>query len=168
MRVKTKEEAQKRQKREQEKNRDGGLNNKCSYTLTLDMPTYMLTLEGEEFEVSIESDNKDELVGKLPELLELYRLVATQAGELVKPSKPARRRRGKSEAIEVLRHLEEKVLKTNFFKQPRSTAEVRAKLKELVGVLFQSRKVSQALGILHERGLLSRVGQRGAYKYYSR
>ncbi|GBC68793.1 hypothetical protein HRbin01_00478 [archaeon HR01] len=131
------------------------------------MARYILTLEGGEFEVSVESENKSELVEKLPELVELYRLVASRVGELGRRPTPAKRR-GKSEAIEVLRHLEEKILNTNFFKQPRSTAEVRAKLKEVVGVLFQSRKVSQALGILHERGLLSRVGQKGSYKYYSR
>ncbi|MEM4298020.1 MAG: hypothetical protein QW815_06615, partial [Nitrososphaerota archaeon] len=114
---------------------------------------------------------RDELLSGLEDLLTLYNQISVRIKDLRSPTATptsSRRRRGRSEAVEVLRHLEEKIITTNFFKQPRSTSDVRAKLKEVVGVLFQSRKVSQALGILHGRGALSRVGQRGSYKYYVR
>jgi hypothetical protein len=135
------------------------------------MARYIITVKGERFDVSMESEDRDELLAGLEGLLNLSSQVSSKVVDLGYPSAKVHtrsRRHGKSEAVEVLRHLEEKVLPSNFFKQPRSTADVRAKLKETVGILFQSRKVSQALGILHSRGVLSRVGQRGSYKYYVR
>lgn len=134
------------------------------------MIRYVVTLKGEKFDVSLESDNRDELLAGLEGLVTLSNQISAKMRESkhIVATSHLSRRRGKSEAVEVLRQLEEKILPTNFFRQPRSTADVRAKLKEVGGVLFQSRKVSQALGILHDRGVLARVGQRGAYKYYVR
>ena len=134
------------------------------------MARYIITVKGERFDISMESEDREELLAGLENLLNLSSQVSSKVKGLRHPAEApvSKRRRGKSEAVEVLRHLEEKILPTNFFKQPRSTADVRAKIKEAVGILFQSRKVSQALGILHSRGVLARVGQKGSYKYYMR
>jgi hypothetical protein len=100
----------------------------------------------------------------LDELIDLSQKVAerVRARPVTLPSK----RRGKSEAVEVLKLIEEKLLPTDFFNQPRSTADVRQKLYDLVKIKFQSRKVSQALGILYDKDILSRIGLKGGYKYF--
>ncbi|MEO0157509.1 MAG: hypothetical protein ABIM59_02150 [candidate division WOR-3 bacterium] len=115
-------------------------------------------------EVSCEASSKDEALAHADELMELYMAVLEKfrMGTLVKSSK----RRGKSEAVEVLKILEERLIPSSFFSQPKSTAEVREKIAELVNIKFQSRKVSQALGILFQKNILSRIGSKGEYKYY--
>ena len=65
----------------------------------------------------------------------------------------------------VLRELESSVLNTGFFEKPRTTGETREKLNDLTGKYFASRKVSQALGILKDRGRLKRKGKRNFYEY---
>jgi len=132
--------------------------------------TYSLTLSAGDINVSVESDSQEELLSKVEELRALARRVAQQPGARgrYRPAAPKTRRRvGKSEAIEVLRHLEEKLIPSGFFREPRSTRDTRFKLKEQVGVLFQSRKVSQALGIMYSSGKLRRTGLKGAYRYYA-
>jgi len=135
---------------------------------------YSITFRSGGFDVTIESESKEELLSKVDDLLTLAKRVAERAGniqvfkrEIPSIAPKPRRRRGKSEAVEVLRHIEEKLLPSGFFKEARSTAETRAKLKELVGVSFQSRKVSQALGIFYNKGVLKRIGQKGSYRYYT-
>jgi hypothetical protein len=125
---------------------------------------YVVTIEVGDIEVSCEAGSKEEVLSGLDELIELSQKVAerVRARPVTRPS----RRRGKSEAVEVLKLIEEKLLPTDFFNQPRSTADVRQKLYDLVKIKFQSRKVSQALGILYDKDILSRIGLKGEYKYF--
>ena len=142
------------------------------------MVKYRVSVRRGGVEFSLESDSADELTERLDEFIEMTgRLsekilasgVASSIEEDVKDGKRGvgRKRRGKSEAVEILRHLEERLIPMGFFREARTTAETRNKLKEVVGVLFQSRKVSQALGLLYKAGRLRRVGQKGNYRYYT-
>ncbi|MEM4383006.1 MAG: hypothetical protein QXU44_02995 [Candidatus Caldarchaeum sp.] len=128
------------------------------------MPKYVITLEADDVEVSCEAASKDEALAHFDELMQLYRTVLDRIR--TEPRMKVSKRRGRSEAVEVLKILEEKLIPSSFFSQPRSTAEVREKIAELEGIRFQSRKVSQALGILFEKNVLSRIGLKGDYKYY--
>ncbi len=138
------------------------------------MVRYSITLRAGGADVTMESESREELLKRLDDLVALARSVAERVGgqpaapvpQTAAPVVKTRRRRGKSEAVEVLRHIEEKLIPSGFFREARSTADTRAKLKELVGVLFQSRKVSQALGILYDKGVLRRAGPKGNYRYY--
>ena len=124
--------------------------------------------------VSVEGDTREEVLRSIEELADLSRRVEERLRRLVKKPEgeataaPAKRRRGRSEAVVALENIERHLLNSGFFKQPRSTADVRQKLRELTGITFQSRKVSQALGILYNDGRLSRTGQKGDYRYYQR
>lgn len=128
------------------------------------MPKFIVTIEeGKEVEVSLEAASKEEALAALNELIELSRVV----NERVKssPKTVLVRRRGKSEATEALKILEEKLLPSSFFNTPKTTAEVRNKIAEEYGITFQSRKVSQALGILYQKKILSRIGPKGNYRW---
>lgn len=128
------------------------------------MPKFIVTIEeGKEVEVSLEAASKEEALAGLDELIELSRAV----NERVKsaPKTMLVRRRGKSEATEALKILEEKLLPSSFFNTPKTTAEVRNKIAEEYGITFQSRKVSQALGILYQKKILSRIGPKGNYRW---
>jgi hypothetical protein len=69
------------------------------------------------------------------------------------------------ETTVILKELESSVIETKFFAEPRTTGETREKLRELTGHTFASRKVSQALGILKDRGKLKRKGKRNFFQY---
>lgn len=73
--------------------------------------------------------------------------------------------KGEGETTNIIRELESNVLRTSFFKRPRSTGETKAKLDEVAGGNFTSRKVSQALGILWQKGELKRTGKRNFFAY---
>jgi hypothetical protein len=75
------------------------------------------------------------------------------------------RSKGKGETTNILRELETNVLRTSFFQRQRSTGETKAKLDEVAGGNFTSRKVSQALGILWQKGELKRTGKRNYFVY---
>jgi len=101
----------------------------------------------------------------------LERRIATlerMVGQGDKPISLVRSSTGKGETSVILRKLEEKVLGTEFFANPRTVGDARSELKTQTGVLFTSRKVSQALGLLHDRGKLDRVGSTGSYQYFRR
>ena len=141
------------------------------------MARYRVSVRVGNAEFSLESDSREEVVSNLEELLSLVRdfsekllktglVSSAYTAQTPKQGSKTRKRQGKSEVVEILRHLEEVLIPSGFFSEARSTADTRAKLKEIAGVLFQSRKVSQALGILYNRGVLRRVGQQGNYRYY--
>lgn len=69
------------------------------------------------------------------------------------------------ETSAVLRELESSVLSSDFFEEPKTTGDTCEKLHTLTGKYFASRKVSQALGILKDRGKLKRKGKRNFYAY---
>ena len=73
--------------------------------------------------------------------------------------------RGLGETASIIRELESKVLPTTFFSKPRTTGETRDRLGEVSSQKFTSRKVSQALGILWNKGELKRTGTRNYFAY---
>jgi vacuolar-type H+-ATPase subunit I/STV1 len=127
-----------------------------------------------------DAEVEGESVEEILENLRGLRKIAEQAAEILEAEAPeakaqasvavarVKRRRGKSEAVVALENIETYLLPSKFFSQPRSTAEVRQKLKEITGITFQSRKVSQALGILYKSNKLSRTGVKGNYKYFKK
>lgn len=128
------------------------------------MPKYIVTIEnGEDVEVSLEASSKDEALAGIDELIELSDAVTQRLK--VFPRLKAVKRRGKSEAVRVLEILEQKLVPSSFFSSPRTTADVRNKIADEYGIKFQSRKVSQALGILYQKKVLTRIGQKGDYRW---
>lgn len=128
------------------------------------MPKFVVTIEeGKEVEVSLEASSKEEALAGLDELIELSREVSVRLKSSAKIRPIVRR--GKSEATEALKILEEKLVPSPFFNTPKTTAEVRNKIAEETGITFQSRKVSQALGILYQKKILSRIGPKGNYRW---
>jgi len=127
-----------------------------------------------------DAEVEGESIEEILENLHGLRKIAEQAGEILGVTTPEDRtqapiavakvklRRGRSEAVVALENIETHLLPGKFFNQPRSTAEVRQKLKEITGITFQSRKVSQALGILYKSNKLSRTGVKGNYKYFKK
>jgi hypothetical protein len=131
---------------------------------------YVIYYETEFGRVSAESEDPDELVSAHPKLKDI-------ASRLNAKSQVRRRKSGKlvrsklsaspkvPETTAALRELESKIINSKFFDQPRTTGETREKLHELTGKYFASRKVSQALGILKDRGKLRRKGKRNFFQY---
>jgi len=75
--------------------------------------------------------------------------------------------KGRGEASLVLQRLQTELLPEGYFKKARNTAEVRSELESRFHIKFLSRKVSQALGELHDRGVLSRVGSKYEFQYFT-
>src|SRR5437879_7872398 len=71
---------------------------------------------------------------------------------------------GRAETSLVLRKIEGALLPKTYFKSARTTGEVKSELKAQTGIDFTSRKVSQALGILFKKRVLSRVGSKGSFR----
>ena len=74
-------------------------------------------------------------------------------------------KRGKAETSIILQQIENKLIPQGFFSTAKNTGDVRSELEQRLGLEFQSRKVSQALGELYQRKLLSRTGSTGAFHY---
>jgi hypothetical protein len=74
-------------------------------------------------------------------------------------------KRGKAETSIILQQIESKLIPQGFFGAAKNTAEVRAQLEQMLGLEFQSRKVSQALGELYQKSLLKRTGSTGNFRY---
>jgi hypothetical protein len=134
--------------------------------------------------VSAESDYADDLLVGYQTLKQLASKLEnsspTSKGKVHKSERPQRRppvtsvlsrgsssskARGEGETTKILRELETKVLRTSFFQIPRSTGDTKAKLDEVAGRHFTSRKVSQALGILWQKKELKRSGTRNYFVY---
>lgn len=140
------------------------------------MVKFRVTFRQPYGDAEIEGESVEEILENLRGL----RKMAEQAGEILGAEAletkaqahvtvaKIKRRRGKSEAVVALENIETHLLPGKFFNQPRSTAEVRQKLKEITGITFQSRKVSQALGILYKSNKLSRTGVKGNYRYFKK
>lgn len=140
------------------------------------MVRFRVTFRQPYGDAEVEGESVEEILENLRGL----RKIAEQAAEILEAEAPeakaqasvavarVKRRRGKSEAVVALENIETYLLPSKFFSQPRSTAEVRQKLKEITGITFQSRKVSQALGILYKSNKLSRTGVKGNYRYFKK
>jgi len=131
---------------------------------------YIIYYETEFGRVSAESEDPDELVSAHPKLKDIAsRLTAKPQARRRESEKLARSKSSASpkvpETTAALRELETKVINSKFFDQPRTTGETREKLHELSGKYFASRKVSQALGIMKDRGKLRRKGKRNFFQY---
>ena len=134
---------------------------------------YVISFDTEFGCVSAESDDPEELHSAYPELRRIAQNLSTKPRERKRIGNNAatRKRTGTSissklpETTVILRELESRVLDSKFFEQPRTTGETREKLQEVTGRIFASRKVSQALGILKDRGKLRRKGKRNFFQY---
>ncbi len=132
---------------------------------------YVIYYETEFGRVSAESEDPDELVSAHPKLKDIASRLSSrsQARRKKHTIKPAHTKSISSpkmpETTAALRALEANVMTSKFFEQPRTTGETREKLHELTGKYFASRKVSQALGILKDRGMLRRKGKRNFFQY---
>jgi len=73
--------------------------------------------------------------------------------------------KGKAETSLILHRLQESLVPEGYFRKPRNTNEVRLELESRFNIKFLSRKVSQALGILYSRSILSRVGAKRDFRY---
>jgi hypothetical protein len=130
---------------------------------------YVISYETEFGSISVESENPDELFTAYPDLRRVAARLSSGPQEkrknsVKRKSAPATNSRV-PETTAILRELEASVLSTKFFEEPRTTGETREKLRELTGKQFASRKVSQALGILKDRGKLKRKGKRNFFQY---
>lgn len=116
--------------------------------------------------VSVESEDPEDLFLAYANLEDLAGRLSKKARESKTQLKVARKSTPRlPETSAVLRELESNVLNSGFFEKPKTTGETREKLHELTGRYFASRKVSQALGILKDRGKLKRKGKRNFYEY---
>ncbi len=137
------------------------------------MLKYVISCETKFGAVSAESEDLGDLQGVYPELKEFAQKIEqkekTQSRFWKKKrglTKSGNIQRGRGETTRILRDVESKVLFTRFFSTPRTTGETQLRLRELTNRAYTSRKVSQALGILKNRGDLKRAGSRNSYRYW--
>ena len=125
-------------------------------------------------EVSAESTKPQDLVRAYRDLKEIAREISAdkhskntiRRKSQTRAMKSAKLKRlGSGETAKILREIESKILITDFFSNPRSTGDTRAKLEKL-GKSFASRKVSQALGILRKKNILKRTGSKNHFRYW--
>ena len=133
---------------------------------------YTISIDTDFGSVSAESDDPGELSQVYPELQGIAEQLSRKSqGNKKKTdyensvSRTASLSRKMPETAVILRELESRVLDSKFFEEPRTTGETRERLRELTGKTFASRKVSQALGILKDRGKLRRKGKRNFFQY---
>lgn len=113
--------------------------------------------------ISAESKRPQELVEVYPELKRLAAKIDKNSSK--KGAASLELRQGKGETTEILKAIESDLLTADYFLKPRTTGETRDKLSQITKRKFTSRKVSQALGILREKGVLHRTGRRNFFKY---
>lgn len=135
---------------------------------------YTLSYKTKFGTLTAESNNPDDLVigyqtlkNLLPRLgpSEPRLKQSARAPRSVSSIRKIRHSRGLGETASIIRELESKVLPTTFFSKPRTTGETRDRLGEVSTQKFTSRKVSQALGILWNKGELKRTGTRNYFAY---
>ncbi|MDJ0274460.1 MAG: hypothetical protein QXO17_05355 [Nitrososphaerota archaeon] len=133
------------------------------------MRTFAVSVRRGELEVRVEGGSAEEVISALPELRRILEAATAELRPQPSPGAPTvpSKRRGKSEAVLALEIIETQLIPSGFFSSPRSTKEVREEIQRLSGLKLQSRKVSQALGVLYEKGVLRRTGPRGDYRYFS-
>ena len=131
---------------------------------------YTISYKTEFGTISAESDNPEDLSEAYPNLQRVAARLSS--GEATRKERnSAGRKKSVSvnskvpETTAILRALEASVLDSKFFDEPKTTGQTRERLRELTGRQFASRKVSQALGILKDRGKLKRKGKRNFFAY---
>jgi predicted house-cleaning NTP pyrophosphatase (Maf/HAM1 superfamily) len=126
---------------------------------------YIVSYRTEFGEISAESKKPQDLVSAYSELKRIASKIKSKGTNPTKKSRIKDRREGRGETTAILRAIESRLLKTDFFSKPRTTGETGDQLSKISGKHFTSRKVSQALGILHEKKVLRRTGKRNFYAY---
>lgn len=131
---------------------------------------YVISYDTEFGSVSAESEDPEDLYSAYSNLQQMATRLSN--GRVGRKRKIQVRRKSEPvtnssapETTAILRELEASVLSTKFFEEPRTTGQTRERLRELTGKQFASRKVSQALGILKDRGKLKRKGKRNFFLY---
>lgn len=137
------------------------------------MPRFRLVLRKSYGDIGVEAENIEELLSSIEKLTDLSNLLDKRlASPTLPPQRQAqheervKKRRGRSEATVALDAIERHLLGTSFFSTPKTTSDVRQKIFELTGLKLQSRKVSQALGILFEAKKIMRLGSKGNYRWF--
>ena len=142
---------------------------------------YIVSMNTKFGTVSAESKHPEDLDGSLQVLRKLARDLESgkkRSAAIKGPEKKqkitktksvapasASKRIGHGETTLILKEIESKMLATDFFDKPETTGDVKSRLEHVTGKEFTSRKVSQALGILREKGSLKRAGKRNYYTY---
>ena len=129
------------------------------------MLRYVISYKTKFGTISAESKKPQDLVGALSDLKMLAAKIQSKNSNPKKIPSKVQPREGKGETTEILRGIESRLLTTNFFSKPKTTGETRDRLAEVARRRFTSRKVSQALGILRDKGVLHRTGRRNFYAY---
>ncbi|HVB12279.1 MAG TPA: hypothetical protein VNE86_04040 [Nitrososphaerales archaeon] len=129
------------------------------------MLRYVISYKTKFGTISAESKKPQDLVGALSDLKMLAAKIQSKNSKPKKIPSKVQPREGKGETTEILRGIESRLLTTNFFSKPKTTGETRDRLAEVARRRFTSRKVSQALGILRDKGVLHRTGRRNFYAY---
>jgi len=96
---------------------------------------------------------------------ELWKLDVGGRGEAPVAKGTDRTKKGKAETSVIISRIEETLVPAGHFKEGRKTGDVSSELEKRFHVKFTSRKVSQALGELYKRGVLSRIGGKGKFVY---
>ncbi len=130
------------------------------------MAGYSVSVRRGDIEVTVHAGTVEEALASLGELKRVLEAAEVE----LRPKAPAAvtvsvRRRGRSETVLAQEIIEAHLLPAGYFSAPRSTADVRDEIQRVSGLRLQSRKVSQALGILYKKGRLRRTGTKGEYRY---
>jgi hypothetical protein len=127
---------------------------------------YVISFNTEFGSVSAESENPEDLFSAYSQVQQIAESLSSKKKDGRKHVNHKSEKRPKMpETSIILRELESGVLDSKFFDEAKTTGETREKLHDLTGKYFASRKVSQALGILKDRGRLKRKGKRNYYQY---
>jgi len=142
---------------------------------------YIVSINTEFGSISAESKHPEDLNDSLDTLRKLARnlkagkkagrksapkkATAVSQEKQAKVLKEGTQRSGQGETTVILREIESRLLETGFFDKPETTGDVKSRLERETGKKFTSRKVSQALGILKQKGSLIRAGDRNSYSY---
>jgi hypothetical protein len=129
---------------------------------------YVISFDTEFGCVSAESENPEDLFSAYSSVQQIAESLSSKMKDSRKAVNHKSEKRFSPKVPEtsiILRELESSVLDSKFFEEAKTTGETREKLHDLTGKYFASRKVSQALGILKDRGRLKRKGKRNYYQY---
>lgn len=130
------------------------------------MAGYSVSVRRGEIEVTVHAGTAEEALASLGELKRVLEAVESELRPKTSPAVTVSvKRRGRSETVLAQEIIEAHLLPAGYFSAPRSTAEVRDEIQRISGLRLQSRKVSQALGILYRKRLLRRTGTKGEYRY---
>ncbi|MHB8567167.1 MAG: hypothetical protein ACYC7D_11615 [Nitrososphaerales archaeon] len=117
--------------------------------------------------ISVESKKPGDLVEGFEQVKKVSRNLKTLGAvkRMRTISTPKTSRRGSGETASILASLETRLIPSGFFGKPRTTGETKARLQQVSGNSYASRKVSQALGILWQNHSLKRKGKRNFFTY---